>query len=331
MRKKIIIFGALAVVALLVWIFLTYKPVSNGGPDKVSVRLDWLPQAQFAGVYVAQEKGYFKEESLDVTINPGGVNFNPIQLVASGSDTFGMANADQILVARSKGLPLVGVAALFQQNPSVFIAKKTSGITKPQDFVGKRVGVKYGTSPDILYRAMMNKLKIDMSKIQEIPVQFDMSQFFTGQVDVWPGYIINEALVAKEKGEDINIINPFDYGVYDYADVIFVTDSLLKEKPDVVGRFVRAILKGWQYSVQHPEEAVDILMKRTDGLDKAHETGMMQAVIPLMTANVNNKLGWMEPKKWEETYGFMLEQKQIDKQFSVTDAYTMRFVEEIYK
>lgn len=332
MNKRRFVIGSVGIILFVIMgsaIFCAKR--TERSADKVSVRLDWLPQAQFAGVYVAQEKGYFKEKNLDVTINPGGVDFNPIQLVASGSDLLGMANADQLIVARAKGLPLVGIAAIFQQNPSVFMAKQSSGISTPHDFVGKRVGVKYGTSPDILYRAMMNKLGINIEKVKEVPVQFDLASFFADQVDVWPGYAINEALVAKEKGFEINIINPFDYGIYDYADVIFTTDKVIKEKPDLVKKFLEAVLKGWQYAVDNPEEAVDILLKNTQGLNKTHERAMMQAVIPLVTTGVRNKIGQMDPAKWEATYRFMLEQKQIGKPFNIIDVYTLRFLAGIYK
>ena len=310
-----------------------YFGTRDRGPEEliqVSLRHDWLPQAQFAGSYVAQDKGYFEDAGLDMTVNPGGVDLNPIRLVASGSDTFGMANADQLLVARAQGLPLMAIAALFQQNPVVFITLADSGIETPQDFVGRTVGVKVGTSPDILYQSLMSSQGIDRSQIQEIPVQYDMANFFSGNVEVWPAYIINEAMIARNEGFEINVINPFDYGVFDYAGVIFTTEKYLEENREIVLAFLEALLQGWKDSINDPEMAVSTLIRMNDGLNERHETEMMQAVIELVIEGVGNRTGWMEEAKWESTYEMLDSQGLLEESFPVTDSFTLDLVEEIY-
>lgn len=324
--------GAIVVVGVGLGLYL--GGVFHGGEsglEAVSVRLDWLAQAQFAGVYVAADKGYFTDEKLAITINPGGVDLNPIRLVASGSDTFGMANADQVLVARSQGLPLVAVAALYQQNPVVFISLADSGIRKAADFAGHSVGVKIGTSPDILYQALMKKVGVDRTSIREIPVQFDMSTFFSGQVQVWPAYIINEAIIAKDQGFAVNIINPFDYGIYDYADVVFTTEEFLKEHPDTVRSFLKALLKGWKDSVADQSMAVQTLLRMNDGLEAGHETKMMAAVVPLVTAGIGARIGWMDAAKWQATYDMLNQQGLLEEPFAVASAYTLEHIQAIYK
>ena len=164
------------------------------------MRLKWFNQAQFAGFYVAKEKGFYKAAGLDVNIQPGGPDFPAIQMVTGGNEQFGVTGADQILIARSKGVPVVALAVIYRRNPFVLFSLAKSGIKTPADYVGKKVGVKIGGNEELIYRAVLAKAGIDKSKLTEIPVKFDMTPLLTGDIDVWPGYLINEVLAAKEKG-----------------------------------------------------------------------------------------------------------------------------------
>src|SRR5580693_8595603 len=212
--------------------------------DAVTVRLKWLHQAQFAGYYVAKDKGYYETAGLDVSIQPGGSDFPAVQMVAGGNEQFGVTGADQILIARSKGVPVVALAVLYRESPFVLFALKKSGITKPSDFVGKNVGLKIGGSEELVYRAVLKSASVDKGSLHEVPVKFDLSPLLTGQVDVWPGYVINEVLAAQDKGFEVTVIRPADYVVNLYAAMVFTTERMLKEKSDVVKKFVAATIHG---------------------------------------------------------------------------------------
>jgi hypothetical protein len=176
--------------------------------ESVTVRLKWLNQVQFAGHYIAKEKGYYSGVGLDVTIQPGGSDFPAIQMVAGGNEQFGVTGADQILIARSKRVPVVALAVIYRENPFVLFALKKSGITKAAQFAGKNVGLKIGGSEELIYRAVLKSAGIDKSALREVPVKFALSPLRTGQVDVWPGYLINEVLAAEEKGFETSVIRP---------------------------------------------------------------------------------------------------------------------------
>src|SRR5580692_9530517 len=212
--------------------------------DAVTVRLKWFNQAQFAGFYVAKDKGFYKAAGLDVDVQPGGPDFPAIQMVAGGNEQFGVTGADQILIARSKGVPVVALAVLYRESPFVLFALKKSGITKPSDFAGKNVGLKIGGSEELVYRAVLKSAGVDKGTLHEVPVKFDLSPLLTGQVDVWPGYVINEVLAAQEKGFEVSVIKPSDYGVRMYADTLFTTERMLKEQPELVKKFVAATIHG---------------------------------------------------------------------------------------
>jgi NitT/TauT family transport system substrate-binding protein len=274
--------------------------------DAVTVRLKWFNQAQFAGFYVAQDKGIYKSAGLDVNIQPGGPDFPAVQMVAGGNEQFGITGADQILIARSKGVPVVALAVIYRRNPFVLFSLAKSGIKTPADWVGKKVGVKIGGNEELIYRAVLAKAGIDKSKLTEIPVKFDMTPLLAGSIDVWPGYLINEVIEAKEKGFAVNVVSPSDYGIELYADTLFTTEAMLKNKPDVVRRFVVATLQGWNAAIAVPEEAAKITVKYGDKLTYAHELAMMKASVPLLEPD-SKPLGYMDAAGWSSAQKLLLD------------------------
>jgi NitT/TauT family transport system substrate-binding protein len=274
--------------------------------DSVTVRLKWFNQAQFAGFYVAQDKGIYKAAGLDVNIQPGGPDFPAIQMVAGGNEQFGVTGADQILMARSKGVPVVALAVIYRRNPFVLFSLAKSGIKTPADFAGKKVGLKIGGNEELIYRAVIAKAGIDKSQLTEIPVKFDITPLLTGDIDVWPGYLINEVLAAKEKGFDVNIIAPSQYGIDLYADTLFTTEKMLKEKPAVVQKFVAATLQGWNSAMAAPEEAAKITIKYGDKLTYDHELAMMKASIPLLKPD-DKPVGYMDEAGWSSVQKLLLD------------------------
>lgn len=293
--------------------------------DAVKVRLKWLHQAQFAGFYTAKEKGFYGNNKISSILEAGGVDFPSVQMVSSGSDDFGVTGADQILLAREKGVPIVALAVIYRKSPFCYFALKTSGITKPQDFVGKRIGVKLGGNEELTYRAMLKKAGVDAAKVTEIPVKFDMSPLFTGQVMAWPGYSINEPIVAQEQGYEVSLIWPSEYGVDLYADTLFTTEAMIRDKPDLVKRFVDASLMGWDYAITHPEEAVQFTLKQSEKLKEGHEKAMLKASIGSLKPD-DKPIGWMDRGKWEEMRNLLLEAGFIKKAVDVDKVFTTQFL-----
>ena len=292
--------------------------------DKVVVRLKWLHQAQFAGFYTADQMGIYREENLDVKLNPGGVDVPAIQMVIGGSEQFGVTAAEQLIFAREKGAPVVAIAVIYRVSPFVLFSLKGSGISGLQDFVGKRIGVKLGGNEELTYRAMMRNAGISFDKVKEIPVKFDMSPLFTKQVDVWPGYVIHEPIVAEEKGYPVNIIWPNDYGVSFYADALFTTEEMIQDNPDIVARFVKATLRGWEYAIQNPEEAVQYTLLYDENLNHAHELKMMNTSIELVKPD-EKPVGWMTKEKWTEMQELLLKQNLLTDPIDINKVFTSKY------
>jgi ABC-type nitrate/sulfonate/bicarbonate transport system substrate-binding protein len=291
----------------------------------VTVRLKWFNQAQFAGFYMAQDKGFYKSAGLEVNIQPGGPDFPAVQMVAGGNEQFGVTGADQILIARSKGVPVVALAVIYRRNPFVLFSLSKSGIKTPADWVGKKVGVQIGGDEELIYRAVLAKAGIDKSKLTEIPVKFDITPLLTGAIDVWPGYLINEVLAAKEKGFDVNIIYPADLGINIYADTLFTTEAMIKKQPAVVHSFVAATIKGWDAAIAAPEEAATITVKHGGKLTYTHELAMMKATVPLLQPE-GKPVGWMDGAAWDATQKLLISAGFQKQPVEVAKAYTMQFL-----
>jgi NitT/TauT family transport system substrate-binding protein len=292
---------------------------------KTVVRLKWVHQAQFAGFYAAQEKGFYRAAGLDVDIRPGGVDFPAIQMVASGSEDFGVAGADQVLLARAKGVPVVAVATIYRRTPFVLFALKKSGINSLRDFVNHTVGVKLGGNEELTYRAMLKTAGVDAAKVHEIPVKYDISPLLAGKVDVWPGYVINEVLSAQEKGAELNVIRPGDYNINFYADTLFTRESVIKSNPALVKAFVQATMNGWGYAIAHPDDAAAMGKKYSSELNIEHERAMMNASIPLLRPK-QPPLGKMEVDEWRSLRDQLLALGFLKQSVDVDQAFTNRFL-----
>src|SRR5882724_1021191 len=293
--------------------------------ESVTLRLKWFHQAQFAGFYVAKEKAYYQSAGLNVDIQPGGPDFPAVQMVAGGNEQFGVTGADQILIARSKGVPVVALAVIFRRNPFVLFSLAKSGIKTPADYVGKNIGVKVGGNEELIYRAILAKAGVDKARLNEIPVKFDITPLLAGAVDVWPGYLINEVLAAREKGFDVNVVSPPDYGIDLYADTLFTTEKMLKEKPDVVRKFVAATLKGWNSAIAAPEEAAQITVKYGTKLTYDHELAMMKASLTLLQPDAK-PVGSMDAANWGAAQQLLVDAGFQKAPVDLTKAFTVDFL-----
>lgn len=248
------------------------------GPVAVSLRLPWFPSAQFAGEYVALAKGFFAEEGLDVTINPGGFDINSITLVAAGTDTFGLHDTNSLILANSQGIPLVTVATFLQKHPGAIMALASSGLTSLEDLEGKTIGFQEG-GPWQLTQAMLIKNGIDPASLKQIAVGFDLTPLFEGDIDLITVFSTNEPIIAELQGFETTVFVPYDLGIETSANALFTTSEYLEANQDVACGMVRAIARGWEYALDHQEEAGDIVVAvDPENLDRDKELLSLAAI-----------------------------------------------------
>ena len=325
-RKTRMVFAILPVITVFLLLSLgcqTKEP--DVPPAEITVQLKWYHQAQFAGFYAADQNGYYRDEGLRVSFLEGGPEVDLNNSVLDGTAQFAVAGADALIVSRAEGNHLAAIAAVYRRNPLVFFAMADSNITRPQDFIGKRIRV----SPfqQSLFTAMMSK--VGVSSDQYTVVCCERKPFFS-DIDVSEGYLTNEVLAAQQAGYKLNIIYPDDYGVHLYADTIIASDDFIADKPDLVRRFLRATLKGWRWAIENPEEAAVLALNYDPALNPDLQEAQMLAGIPLINTG-EDQIGWMRSDVWQGMIGWLREQGILTESVELDDVYTMKFLQQIYR
>jgi len=295
--------------------------------ENVSVRLKWLAQTQFAGVYVARAKGYYKNDGLNVTINPGGPNLNAESLVASGSDTFAVGGGiESSLSSADKKLPIVTLAMFHQRTPFVLVAMEDGPVKTLQDFKGKKITA-FFTGTQHTVSAMMAKAGLKPSDYSLTAQAVSMTPFLNREVDVAMTTLYNELVVVRNRGAKVRVFAPDDVGISVPRDTLITHQKMVAEKPKVVQGFINATLRGWKYAIQHPVEATEIVMAAAPGLDKAHQLQMISEVSKLMLADGGTKqgLGYMDLEKYKLAQSILIDAKVISGPVNFDTTFLPRF------
>lgn len=301
-------------------------------PDKVTVQLKFIHQAQFAGLYWAVEKGYYLDENIEVTFVEGGRGIDLVKPVVTGEAQFGIASSDLVLARRAEGVPVKAIAAIFRRSAATFVSKSDSSILRPHDMVGKKVAVLSESAKEYEFqlRAMMKKLNIDIQQIDLVELDHGYDNFLAGEIDVTGAYVTGGAMRLKALGVEVNYIWPSDYGVDFYSDTLFVNDSLIESNSDLVERFLRATLKGWNETIRNSREAVEISMKYAKVKDKDLQAAMMDAQHPLIYTG-DDEIGWMTDRVWQRMHAILYDQGVIERPLDdVSSVYTMQFLQSVY-
>lgn len=281
--------------------------------DKVTVQLKWLPQAQFAGYYVAQSKGYYKEAGLDVTIKPGGPDISPVQVIAGNGADVVVNWMPDALAAREAGVPLVNIAQVFNQSGLMLTCKKGSGVSSPKDFKGKTLGVWYGGN-EYPFLNWMAKLGYKQgTDIKILKQGFNVDPLLQNQAACISTMIYNEYWQVVDAGVKEADLVTFFYekeGVASLEDGLYVLEAKLKDPAFVarMGKFLKATFKGWNDAVKDPAGAAKIVVAAdaSGSATEAVQKRQMENVAKLITNAGTAKIGYLEPAAYERTVKVLL-------------------------
>ncbi|KGR90898.1 myristoyl transferase [Ureibacillus massiliensis 4400831 = CIP 108448 = CCUG 49529] len=302
---------------------------SEGGLTPVTLQLKWVPQAQFAGYFVALEKGYYEEEGLDVTIAPGGPDIVPEQQVANGAAQIGVDWVASLLPHQEQGMPLVQIAQIYQNSGLQLVSMKDSGIETPEDLAGKNVGNWMGGNEFELL-ALFDKYGLDPnSDFNFVKQAFTMDQFLTGELDAASVMTYNEYHVVLESGvpaSDLNIIDMNEEGVAMLEDNLFANSEWLEDNKEVAAKFVKASIKGWKDAIENPEEAVDFVMAQVEegSTTREHQLVMMEEVAKLVVPEGFDpaNIGIIDADMFQQTADIAHQYGVIKEPADITKAYT---------
>jgi len=294
----------------------------------VSVVLDWFPWSNHAGLFIAKDKGYFAAEGLDVDIHPPADPATILQTVAAGRDDFGINYQTGVLIARQEGVPVVSIAALVQHPLNSVMTLKDSGITEPKDLAGKTVGWPGIPDNEPLLDTMLKSQGLSLSDVEMVNVGFDLVPALIGKkVDAIVGaYWVHESISAVNQGFPVNIMRMEQHGVPDFYELVLVTnEEKIKENPEMVRRFVRAVTRGYQDAIADPQGAVELLKRVRPEVDLAIESPGVDMLAPLWSTD-QGVFGWQDEARWVEFAAWMEESGLLNAGSDVGAAFDNSFV-----
>ncbi len=280
--------------------------------DDVTLQLKWVTQAQFAGYYVAQEKGFYEEEDLNVTIKPGGPDIAPAQVIAGGGADVVVDWMPSAMASREKGLDLVNIAQPFKSSGMMLTCRKDTGVASPEDFPGKTLGVWFSGN-EYPFLSWMSKLDIPTDGSDEgvtvLKQGFNVDPLLQGQAACISTMTYNEYGQLLEAGltpEELIVFKYEDQGVATLEDGLYVLGENLEDPEfvDKMARFVRASMKGWEWAAENPEEAAMIVLDNdaSGAQTEEHQVFMAKEVVKL----IEGSDGALDPADFERTIESLL-------------------------
>jgi NitT/TauT family transport system substrate-binding protein len=313
---------AIAAAAMLIVGCSASPGGSAAAKTKISLQLQWFPQAQFAGYFAALDKGYYSEEGLDVTILPGAVDIVPATVVAGGKAQFGISWVPRMLAPRESGADVQVIGQVFQRSATTQVSFKDKNITSVADFKGKKIG-SWGFGNEFELLAGMRKAGIDPDKdVTIVPQQFDMNAFVAGQIDAAQAMTYNEyAQVLETKNPktgqlftaaDLNVIKWEDEGTAMLQDAIFASEAWLAQagNSDIAVKFLEASFRGWIFCRDNAAECVDIVLKHDAKLPKGHQTWQLNEISSLIWPSPNG-IGIMDKAAFDRTVQIAIDSKVL--------------------
>ena len=298
--------------------------------DDVSVQLDWVVRADHAMFFVGKEKGFFEKNNINVTsVRKGTGSTDALRLVANGNAQFGFADLPTLLVVRSRSVPVKAIAAVNQKSPMALIAlKEKRTLSSPSDIKGLNIGVHSSGSTYVFLKAFLAANGMGLNDIKQSTVAPPYESFLVlGRVDAVPGYLNAEVpeLESKTGGAgSLSVLPGADFGYKAYGSGLFTSEKLIANNPDLVQRFTKAYLQAFEYVINHPKEAVDIIVKhnpeykeKSDLLQKQMDFNVSKSFTN--TSTQEKGLGVITLEQWKETAQTLIDQDLLPKD-TVMDA-----------
>ncbi len=277
------------------------NPENDDNLEKVSLQLQYFHQFQFAGYYVAKERGFYRDVGIDLDIHEFKVGVIPVDEVLLGKANYAIGRS-ALIAQRSNGNKVVALLSVLQSTPSVMMSKKSSNIDKIDDFIGKKMAI-IGTEVSDSIHALLLSKKIDFS---DINVEINKNRFellLKDKVDIITGYTSNQPYYFEKLGIELNIFDPKDYGFDFYSEVLFTSEDELNNHKERVDKFINATLKGWRYAFEHIDETVDLILKKYNAQNKSKEALLFEAKVLKELAFYNtDELGHIQESKMQRIY-----------------------------
>lgn len=303
---------------------LTSPEEASSAPTRLT--LGYIPNIQFAPIYVAIEKGYFEEVGFDVTLEYGSET-DAVALIGAGNQTFAIASGEQVLLARAQGLPVVYVAAWYQDYPVGIVSFSDAQITEPQDLKGVTIGIPglYGASYIGLI-TLLNTGDLTENDVNLLSIGFNQVEALVSeQAEAAVVYLANEPVVLRSQGYEVNTVRVADFMKL-VANGLVTNEETLQKHPEQVFGFVEALLKGIADTIEDPDEAYEISKNFVENLAEADETVQRAVLDESIKLWQTQQPGYSEPTGWSNMQQVLLDMGLLEKVLDLNEAFTNDFL-----
>lgn len=295
--------------------------------EQLNYRLKWLFNASVVGDLYADVHGYFKKAGLEIKVKAGGPERDAIKELELGQAAFGVASADQVIRALSKGAPVVVIAQIFQINPMHWMYRdKEVTVEKLEDLKNRIIGVTFGGNDETILRTLMAKGNITEKDTTLYSARYDYTPFYQRKVDLWPVYLNTQAVFLKKKlqanGESVAFFNPTAHGVQFVSNSVVTSVNMIKQHPEIVKAFVTSLCDAWEASLAPGNQAKAIqtlqMFDKDTSIDVLNE--QLEVTRRLIKPQPDTRIGTIDLPAWEQTAQIMADQKQTSRLIPVADA-----------
>lgn len=297
--------------------------------EKVSFRLNWYLGGIHVPFYFGKEKGFYADEGIDLTINEGRGSANTVQVVAAGSDTFGLADSSSLITLVTKGGAIKSVMSLVNSTGFTVISLASTGIRAPKDLEGKRLAVSAGDPLAQVFKAVAAYNHLDMSKITFVQVDpaAKVVAVLEKRVDALLGGIDDQYFTIKYKGQEPAALRYSEHGANIVGSTIVTTLDTIAEKPDLVRGFVKATTRSWQAAMKDPDAAIDAAAKAKADVNRQSLRDQMEMGFELLKSpNSKDRLGFGAEKDWVETLAILKQYRGLETNEPWTTFHTNAFL-----
>ncbi|MFN0300749.1 MAG: ABC transporter substrate-binding protein [Burkholderiales bacterium] len=303
--------------------------MSAQAQDAVSLRLNWYLGGLHTPFYYGKERGFFKEEGIDLTINEGRGSANTVQVVAAGSDTFGLADSSSVVLTASKGADVKSVMSLLNSTGFAVISLAANGIKTPKDLEGKRIAVSPGDPLGQLFMALAAYNKIDTSKISMVQVDpaGKVVTVLEKRADALLGGADDQFFLIKYRGHEPAALRFADHGANIVGMTILTKGDTIKAKPDLVRRFVKATARSWDEAKKNPGATVDAALKVKTDLNRQSTLDQLMVDFELLDSkNSKGRTGWGAQADWDQTLDLLKKYRELKTDLAWTAFHTNEFL-----
>jgi NitT/TauT family transport system substrate-binding protein len=318
MAKSIFRYTFLLVIWLSILCLFACEKKADNRLEDITYRLKWLYNTSVVGDLYADVQGIFENHGLRVAIKEGSPERDAIKELELGHAHFGVASADQVIRAQSKGAPIVVIAQLFQENPLQWIFRPDKvAIADVHDLKGKKVGVTFGGNDETIMKALLTKYGLTSDDVSLFSVRYDYTPFYQGKVDLWPVYQNAQGIIIGEKlrkaGENIDFFRPAIFNVRFVANSVVTTRHMVEKRPRTVQQFVSALMKGWREALRpiNAEKAVATIQRFDQDTPIGLIRKQLEATRALIKPSEDTVIGSIDVEAWAQTEKIMIGQRLI--------------------